>query len=1517
MADTATLNQPVDTNKVEAANDADTISPSRTSPDKGHSLPMSLSPGSALSPLRGSPANGTNSNAAAPGVPHQKKFTHSNINKKFLEKTHSSSPSGQTLSTSVTAKTGSATPKPSLQTSVSHSRLVTAKLTATAQSSTTGPGCTASASGATNSPGYAPQPPPAGKVIQPQPRGATEMFVSSVKRDSSGKPAWSSARSAASVVNKLDAAANDFPTAAEVAQGHASKLTEKKEAAQAAAAQQQAMTAQADTFRGVHLDPNAHHWDEMEEDDDNFLDGVIEFGDGRQYKIEATEVSKQPLSSKDAPGSAGGDEDPGPPAESQGGEICDDFDRSWPRTRLTTNFTNGQREHFANAAPSSASSQSVHSPSESKVLFNERSNRLEPYSSSHPPHRPGPGPGPGAQTSYFVRRGSRSDQVVSPTESRGGRDMPPHVHSQNVQLLQKGPSSIDRRHDGPRPAGEPVGPFSRNYERDVHRHETQPPPAFARTPSHGYQGRTNDHRVHTRPPRMSAMPPPPLPIHAARDPQRELSRQLPPHLSEMRSPQHGGRAPLSPDAHRRETSGLTAEPPPDTSRPVVVSADSQAVASPILPTDSAPPSAAPVVDLNEVHKKEMQSAAERARLRRQQEEEERERERERARKKAAELEPRLKAKEEQGKLAATSVSETQVIGVIEDAVRSAQQSAGATEPLTPDSVPPSASKPVFSRSSSSTGMARPLQGRRMSSTAMAGQDQLSPAMESDSWRTSALPPPPLPLLAEVESLHLRGGDDVEVVDFSDMGKFVGAETIAEPTLSERSSIRPPRASAVDFFEDDASASGLSLPVAQSDDGSWRRKPMIHDSSTHAAEGTGSTVLKEHLRVQIIPPDTSGPPGNSLVVPVHSGTNHMLQGHHGHGPQRSPLTPSYREAPMSALNDVISRIKGALDDMHPKEDPPKPDKWLPPALRPKQGGPDIALPSEVFDVTGKEPPRSPKPAWNAFTVKLSKATSPRLPPIRPKQLHSFRSATFVWSAIYSWVPPIGGNPRRDVAVDDHLFHESPGSKGPHARYRVALPHKRPPIPPGESGSAGPVVHLPPKPASTRSAKPVSCEPETPSWRRPAPNSAQLVQDAANVHPGLDTTSRSPPPESEPTSPSRLPITNLVGSGVASHRDAKVDDAAQPVSVSFVVSSEIDEPNAVESTASRENTTQTRAQSGSRPVEGPSGRSDGSKPLAEQPAITSSVTTSTFDKHVSQLGQTSSPVVANGFTSRGVPDPELLKAVWSQTSDKAALPSVNSLEGIADDLTAVSFSLQDVKSEDGGTPPPSGSGPARMSSYDVTRAFQQVPTSSVKSPQRNTILPPGWALPPPASLRPPYPYPSPVLSHSPSPTVVYPQMAPSPIPRPMMVNGPPSPYAQPVWMPIGGPQPQTNLMRPMTSSYAPPFVPYPSPGPVPLYISSGMPNPQQPPNGVQGRGAMMSPMMQPAHALYSSSPVMMHSPSGMHAQPPHGYTPAPPNRGQMRGNFEHASGGSSIPAPTGHPPQQPPYPTTPAYSARPTW
>jgi hypothetical protein len=114
---------------------------------------------------------------------------------------------------------------------------VTTKLTATPQTSTTGPGWSRPSSASpsivpspsstpnANSssqgpPPAAPQLPHAGKVIQPQPRAIASGSQSGSSRvDSSGsnKPVWGNVKAAASKWNSR--VQNDFPTAAEVAQG--------------------------------------------------------------------------------------------------------------------------------------------------------------------------------------------------------------------------------------------------------------------------------------------------------------------------------------------------------------------------------------------------------------------------------------------------------------------------------------------------------------------------------------------------------------------------------------------------------------------------------------------------------------------------------------------------------------------------------------------------------------------------------------------------------------------------------------------------------------------------------------------------------------------------------------------------------------------------------------------------------------------------------------------------------------------------------------------------------------------------------------------------------------------------------------------------------------------------------------------------------------------------------------------------------------------------------------------------
>jgi serine/arginine repetitive matrix protein 2 len=279
----------------------------------------------------------------------------------------------------------------------------------------------------------------------------------------------------------------------------------------------------------------------------------------------------------------------------------------------------------------------------------------------------------------------------------------------------------------------------------------------------------------------------------------------------------------------------------------------------------------------------------------------------------------------------------------------------------------------------------------------------------------------------------------------------------------------------------------------------------------------------------------------------------------------------------------------------------------------------------------------------------------------------------------------------------------------------------------------------------------------------------------------------------------------------------------------------------------------------------------------------------------------------------PDPEHLKAVWSQSRDKTESNPINSLQAIADDLPAISFSLQEVKSEDGGTPPPSvPSVSSRMSQHEVTKAFQQVPSSSSSSngvsrtvgitpmspattatnTSSSTTTPsmrpqPSYGYPLPHSMsspimRPPYAgYPMMSPHHASNPgTVMYPPpMAPSPVPvsghhgPPPHMNGQAAPMypGTPMWVPMPPPGAQgpNGLVRPLGSPYPPPppqMMAYPTPSGQPIYApmpplppqaSRAPSQPQQP--GVQappvlaangrGRGGIL-----PSPALSHASPAI---------------------------------------------------------------
>lgn len=246
---------------------------------------------------------------------------------------------------------------------------------------------------------------------------------------------------------------------------------------------------------------------------------------------------------------------------------------------------------------------------------------------------------------------------------------------------------------------------------------------------------------------------------------------------------------------------------------------------------------------------------------------------------------------------------------------------------------------------------------------------------------------------------------------------------------------------------------------------------------------------------------------------------------------------------------------------------------------------------------------------------------------------------------------------------------------------------------------------------------------------------------------------------------------------------------------------------------------------------------------------------------------------------------------------------------------------------------------MSLHDVTKAFQQVPSSSSSSSAQHAAplspskaagpvaRPPGYSynpLPPPAAnIRPSYAsYPSPMMNHSPSPTLVYSHaMSPSPVPR-MQQNGH-SPFNQPLWMPVPGPQSQTpgNMMRPVPSPYPGQMVAYPTPGGPSMYAAHPQPHPQNPAQHLgsapgRGRGMPMSPGMQHAPAtMYPGSPVLMHTPV-MHPHHNPYMSPVPNGRGQLRPDHpgQHVAPSSGLPASSHHPGYAP---VTQTSFVRPNW
>ncbi|RXW20621.1 hypothetical protein EST38_g5238 [Candolleomyces aberdarensis] len=1080
------------------------------------------------------------------------------------------------------------------------------------------------------------------------------------------------------------------------------------------------------------------------------------------------------------------------------------------------------------------------------------------------------------------------------------------------------------------------------------------------------------------------MGPPPVPPHALKSAQ-ESGRPLPPHLTQYPPSRRESRF----TRDEPPTPGSLKAPSLPSQSPVSGHALLSAV-SPVIGTLAGLP--LPLgTDLEEARKDVMHSAAARAKQRREQEEAEREAQKERARRKAQELEEKMRASElekekEQEKQNQKKANDI-VDSIINDAVKSAQP------------VESQRAKPEAHASKPSRPPGDPFPGKRPPT--FPSKPSAEPP-KGDSWRSN-IPSVPVPPLQQRKSssgfvasstVALDAAvdtkkEDLEIVDFSDMGKLVDGPRSNE--ASEKSAhSRPPRPVASDFFDDKKPSPDRET----SEPTSWRRKaPDVQEQTTPVSDKRESSTPKERQTPPTKDHSSSPNAPNFVEQSIPSGATATKDSstsqdgrhianlpHPSSGPPRTPRSQTfykeYKEATMSSLDDTMSRIKGAIVHMKSHEVPssdtqpeqvqtkappvqsslkaPLREKWVPPARRPRSVGFAEDEEREVFDVTVIKRPSSPPP--DVLNVRLPKQSRP-VEFIHRKQLQLFHKPPFAPRFdILTFDPPVEGMSRRDFSLNNVLFRRPQIVKG-RIKYHVSLPRSR--------ASKG-ILRGFGKPAAADSAA---------SWRKPAASSTtnpiQALPDSSE-NTGLSTMSRSPPPElsttetniasipkpnesvasrveSHPAVRSRPQPKMPAGSAVAMMRDSKIDviEANVKTSVNFIVSDELEEvrepaqtvedlPAEAPTTISPPNDLSPPTQNlqpVTKPVSAPQATGDKaplheSSLLGSQPEIKSSDNANKTERspfkssnHQALPWSRSSLNVPplRESTSRG-PDPEHLKALWSQPepSDEAGIHHVNSLEGIADDLTSLPFTLHEVKSEDGSTPPPQAAAPpppSRMSLHDVTRAFQQVPqsASSTSAPSRHTISPPSTNSPvarptyqyntlPPNGMRPPYgSYPSPVTSHSPAPGMgmMYPHPPPpmasaSPIPSRMQAN-PIYPPPQSMWVPVMGPSPPNanGMIRPVPYATPAQMMPY-SPSALPtnnIYPQHvGAPPTQPSSNSVQGNRNRNMPGMSPALShppMYPTSPMMMHAHAHAHtpAMQSHGYAPLPAGRGQPRQDHAH--------------------------------
>lgn len=593
----------------------------------------------------------------------------------------------------------------------------------------------------------------------------------------------------------------------------------------------------------------------------DFLGTVLEFGDGMQYSVPPTAITET------APGLPNEKHAEASQRVRKEDRFVDDFDRSWPRkpagsTRAPSLPGTSPRPNPQEmASPAHSHTSTLHSEREKdKVLFNERSNRMEPLNE-------------GSDRPTWTRKGA---------DAPGGRGVPPHLmmreHPPPVRDSMSRSTSnrerpwTERKSSGDRRPGD-MGP---------------PPPPSADGRPWGSSNRRFSNSSRDGGLGLSSLhPEPPSRSHTERD----FGRRRPPSFvsgapvrMEPPSPrdrfmsdrpmEDSSGFPHSPSHRRREslTSSIARSPLLGADQ---LSHKGTSVADELKGTLAQAPTA-PSGDLDRVTKMVLHTGVEKARQRRMEEEAEREKQKERARAKAAELEAKMKATENE-KTAAAEREKSEAAAALAAAAEKEKEKEKST-PLKSEPLP-AASRRKLQLLPRSLPLPTP-----PTVAVSASVDEKTSVVEST--------------LAGSETSHtihfLHGKhQDLEEIDFGDMEKLMGEAAVPEkePT-SQPVGSKTNRPVASDFFEPSspevAIPSGLesSKPVG---------KVVLPASGLEklAVQSNASPVAKyPSLRLDTIPPPSLGVSTRSPPV----------------------ISPALKSPFLSSLTETLSRFKGAMQNI---------------------------------------------------------------------------------------------------------------------------------------------------------------------------------------------------------------------------------------------------------------------------------------------------------------------------------------------------------------------------------------------------------------------------------------------------------------------------------------------------------------------------------------------------------------------------------------------------------------------------